>query len=789
MKIAIVAPSRIPFAIGWADKHLLGLQRFLNREAGHEAELIKLPAGERTFAEIVDAYERFFRLALDHFDLAVSTGGPAWMIRHPRHVCYLQRRPPAPSGAGPSPAPADHDDLEIAALQRFMLSAPGVREALPEFFGRIRRIIGRGSEMPALTGPFAREAMCWLDTIGLAPGAVARFAAVSRLVADGIEAVPAGAPMAILPPPASLGGLQSGGSDHLLASACLDRSSRIDLIVEAMRRTRFDMPLVIVGTGPEEGRLRSLAAGDPRIRFFGAISDGAHAQLYADARAVLVVPEGADCDIAAIEAMAAGKPVVTTEDSGAPRELVEPGWTGLSVAPDPLALAAALTTLADSPELAARLGGAARDRAGAITWRGTVEGLLTAPFLRGPTLRRPRRKISVAVTFPVWPPRGGGQNRIFHLYRHLARSHDVDVVCVANANDLPADRELAPGLREIRVPKSPAHRAAELALSRIVPGVPITDVAMPRLVHLTPEYRAALEASAAGADLLVASHPYLFPVLRAVSGRPVWYEAHNVETTLKRDMLPDTPAARGLLAETEQVERACCAASERVIVCAGTDGLVFQRDFGVPADRILEIPNGVDLGAVTYTGPRARRATKDRLGLREAVTALFMGSGHKPNIDAVEAILRVAPECPDLRFLVMGSVCGLFAGRRIPPNVGMLGEVDDETKDTVLGTVDCALNPMAGGSGTNLKMLDYFAAGVPVISTPHGARGLAVADGVHLRLSGIDVLPAALRRLREEIGGADLSARVVAARLLVQDRYGWTAIADRLRDAVDAVGG
>ena len=397
-------------------------------------------------------------------------------------------------------------------------------------------------------------------------------------------------------------------------------------------------------------------------------------------------------------------------------------------------------------------------------------------------------KLTVAVTFPVWPPRSGGQSRIFHLYRQVARRHDVDIVCMVNANELPSEREIAPGLREIRVPKSQVHRQAELTLAHDVPGVSITDIAMPRLVHLSPDYAATLAASLADADLAVASHPYLFPLLRQLTDRTIWYEAHNVETVLKRTMLPDTTTAGELLAETEQVERACCAGSDRVVVCADTDGAVFRRDFDVAAERILEIPNGVDLETVTYADPVARQAAQDRLGLRGTTTALFMGSGHKPNVDAAEAILHFALDCPDIRFLLMGSVCGAFSDRRLPVNVGAMGEVDDDTRDAALGVVDCALNPMGDGSGTNLKMLDYFAAGVPVISTRHGARGLDVADGIHLRLSEIDRFPAALRRLQEETGDVSPSDRVSAARRLAQERYDWAVIAERYRHAIETAG-
>jgi glycosyltransferase involved in cell wall biosynthesis len=635
MKIAVVAPNFGSVGPGPTDRLVARLSRAIGDEAGHEVERVELTIGRRDLADIVRAHEGFAGLDLGRFDLALSVGSPAWLLHHPHHVCYLLQRRHAMAEVdrpGP-PAPADHDDPEVAALQRFMQSASGDRGALPEFFGRFHRIAELGSPLLAPDGPVAREVLRWLDGIALAPGGIARLVASSGIVA-----------------------------------AELGLTQPID---------------------------------------------------------ILSLPEEAD--------------------------------TGTSPRSGPVA-------------------------------RRAVADVLLAPVPRISETRRSRRKISVAVTFPVWPPRGGGQSRIFHLYRQLAKHHDVDIVCVANANDLPSEREIAPGLREIRIPKSPAHRAAELALSRAIPGVPLTDVAMPRLAPLTPDYRAALSTSAASADLVVASHPYLFPLLRDVTDRPLWYEAHNVETLLKRGMLPDTPAARELLAETERVERDCCAASDRVIVCAEADGLVFQRDFGVPAGRIVELPNGVDLGTVTYVGLAARAARQDRLELHDATTMLFMGSGHKPNVDALDVVLRCAEACSDISFLILGSVCGHAAGRPLPPNVGLMGEVDDVTKDTVLGTVDGALNPMAAGSGTNLKMLDYFASGVPVISTLHGARGLAVEDGVHLRLSTLDDFPAALRRLQAESGGGELGARVVAARRLVEDHYAWPVIAARFLAAIDAAG-
>ncbi len=48
------------------------------------------------------------------------------------------------------------------------------------------------------------------------------------------------------------------------------------------------------------------------------------------------------------------------------------------------------------------------------------------------------------------------------------------------------------------------------------------------------------------------------------------------------------------------------------------------------------------------------------------------------------------------------------------------------------GAASVAVNPMVSGSGTNLKIVEYLAAGVPVVSTPFGMRGLDLRPDEHL---------------------------------------------------------
>ncbi|MBM3270080.1 MAG: glycosyltransferase, partial [Candidatus Sericytochromatia bacterium] len=318
---------------------------------------------------------------------------------------------------------------------------------------------------------------------------------------------------------------------------------------------------------------------------------------------------------------------------------------------------------------------------------------------RTPAGRTRRPRVVVTSTFGVYPPRGGGQNRLYYLYRALASEWDVEIVSVARSGEPAYRGEIAPGVFETRIPKTRRHAEAETALEARI-GQPVTDVAMPRLIALTPDYEAALRAAVAGARWIVASHPYLLPAIEAVRGSvPLVYEAHNVEVDLKERALAGSRAGRDLLGLTRAVEGAACREATLITACSRADADRLDALYGDVAGKAAIVPNGVDLASVPFVPASERAARKQACGLGDGLLALFMGAWHPPNLEAAEHLLGYARELPDVTFLLVGSVCSALEGRSLPGNVAPAGVVDDAFKAFLLSCADVALNPMVSGRG------------------------------------------------------------------------------------------
>jgi glycosyltransferase involved in cell wall biosynthesis len=260
--------------------------------------------------------------------------------------------------------------------------------------------------------------------------------------------------------------------------------------------------------------------------------------------------------------------------------------------------------------------------------------------------------------------------------------------------------------------------------------------------------------------------PLLFEgARRAGLGRFV-LNAHNVYqdmTAFPQATLRDRVFYRVTRRRQARMEVACWRQAAHVIFCSAVDR---DRAEGLApgvAARSTIVPNCVDVRRFT---PRPATA------FAGGGPVVFVGTmRYPPNFFAARELCHdLAPALPGLEFRIVGEAPWLPA--RVPPNVRFVGRVPSTAEP--LAAAQVAVAPVRHGSGTRLKLLEYFAAGLPVVCTAKAAEGLDVEHGRHLWLADTPrQMAAAVAALHADPEAC--AALGAAARALVEARYDWRA--------------
>jgi len=215
----------------------------------------------------------------------------------------------------------DDYDLVIStshAVAKSVETAPGIPhldycftpmryiwDQLPAYLGRGPR---RAAAMPLV------HALRRFDVAHSGPASVTRFVAISKCVADRI-ARHYGRRASVVHPPIELDRFKPSSrppEDFFLMVGGFVPYKREALAIAAFRR--FGSRLLVVGDGPTRARLEQGAPAN--VEFLGRVSDDELARLYGHARA-LVHPQEEDFGLVALEAQAAGRPVIAYAGGGA----------------------------------------------------------------------------------------------------------------------------------------------------------------------------------------------------------------------------------------------------------------------------------------------------------------------------------------------------------------------------------------------------------------------------------------------------------------------------------------
>lgn len=195
--------------------------------------------------------------------------------------------------------------------------------------------------------------------------------------------------------------------------------------------------------------------------------------------------------------------------------------------------------------------------------------------------------------------------------------------------------------------------------------------------------------------------------------------------------------------------------------------------------KILVIPNGALVRDIPFPNTEKRESMRNHFGLEKKPTAVFLASwGYEPNDNAAEYIcLKLAPLLIDITFVLVGSACDIILNKhsnQLTENIKLMGVVSKEDKKGLLYAADLALNPVTKGSGTNIKVFDYLAAGLPLVTTPVGARGIDFTNNEDVVIAEIDDFSEVIKML---INDDALRSSISKKGRELAEKYDWGAIA------------
>lgn len=118
-----------------------------------------------------------------------------------------------------------------------------------------------------------------------------------------------------------------------------------------------------------------------------------------------------------------------------------------------------------------------------------------------------------------------------------------------------------------------------------------------------------------------------------------------------------------------------------------------------------------------------------RINRNQVSTVGFIGSAHPPNIEAIRWFLEECWPVLSSRFNVTLNIFGTVSYgllETVPPDKVRIMGFEDNLESIYAGC-DVAINPVRFGAGVKIKTIEALSFGLPLVTTPHGARGLEKA--------------------------------------------------------------
>ena len=384
-----------------------------------------------------------------------------------------------------------------------------------------------------------------------------------------------------------------------------------------------------------------------------------------------------------------------------------------------------------------------------------------------------RPEITVVNHYDIFLYNHGGVQAIKGLYKELSRWCDVNIIVLTNIDCHPEKIKISKNITVY--PIVMPYKLRKLEKENFFNQA----YAIAKYGHTFNNVIRSVHNISQNSDIVIAEHVYTWRIIKnACQGKRLWYRAHNVEYDYQNNTLINSIYIKEITSEIYMMEKECCKESEIVLTISEDEKKRFVELYNLnikEIGKIININAGYDVDGIIPVYPRARIGIKGH-----RCSGLFVGSKSEMTRFAVDMCIEIARLCPDIQIVIIGSSGEFCYDKPIPDNLIVKGVLGEEEKINYLKTCDFALNLVNAGAGVNIKMMEYFAYGIPVISTECGARGIEVIPQENCIISEANVF-GVVKAIRTfyKFSREQQDCMAKNAYRLVMENYTWEAIADK----------
>jgi glycosyltransferase involved in cell wall biosynthesis len=250
------------------------------------------------------------------------------------------------------------------------------------------------------------------------------------------------------------------------------------------------------------------------------------------------------------------------------------------------------------------------------------------------------------------------------------------------------------------------------------------------------------------------------------------------------------PAAGPVRRLATAIERAIVRRPARLLASSSAFARELVERWGVPAERVIRLPDGVD--AEVFRPGMPTEDLRRRLGLAGRRVVVFLGvlTPYQGVDDLLAAWPAIVSAVPDAHLLLMGypneaRYRELVGRRGLAGSVTVTGRIDYQEAPRYLALGDVAVSPKRSTSEGNGKLLNYMAMGLPTVAYDGPVAREALGEaGAFVPLGDVGALASTCAALLTDDRDRKLRGQGLRERAVAE--FSWSALAGRLVDVYRA---